>query len=110
MANNDQKTWRVPLIFKQEEIQIMTIIEEIYNGNLFPISRLSDTDREYRKTMDDLIAAETALLKTYPEIKALFDKYQDAQIQLSALNNRREFVSGFRIGAQVALEMIKPIE
>ena len=86
------------------------IIEEMYNGDLFPIGRLSYNDTEYRKAMDNLITAESALLKTYPEIKELFDQYQDAQIQLNSLSSRQEFVNGFRAGAQMAVDMIKPIE
>ena len=86
------------------------IIEEMYNGDLFPIGRLNHNDNEYRKAMDNLVTAESALIKTYPEIKELFSKYQDAQIQLSSLISRQEFVNGFRAGAQMALEMIKPIE
>lgn len=86
------------------------IIEEMYNGDLFSIGRLNHNDSEYCKAVDDLVAAESALLKTYPEVKELFAKYQDAQIQLVSLSSRQEFVNGFRAGAQMALEMIKPIE
>ena len=86
------------------------IIEEMYNGDLFPIGRLNHNDAEYHKAMDNLITAESALLKTSPEIKELFDKYQDAQLQINSLSSRQEFVNGFRIGAQMALEMINPIE
>lgn len=86
------------------------IIEEMYNGDLFPIGRLNHNDAEYHKAMDNLVTAESDLLKTYPEIKELFNKYQDAQIQLNSLSSRQEFVNGFRAGAQMVLEMIKPIE
>lgn len=73
------------------------IIEEMYNGDLFPIGRLNHNDAEYHKAMDNLITAESALIKTYPEIKELFDKYQDAQIQLNSLSSRQEFVNGFKV-------------
>lgn len=86
------------------------IIKEMYNGDLFPIGRLDCCDDEYREAMDDLIKAETELLNTSPHIKELFDKYQDAQIRLNGLNTCNEFLKGFKIGAQIMLEMTKPID
>ena len=88
----------------------MNIIEEMYNGDLFPIGTYSNSSNEYKKAMDPLIAAETELLNTYPQIRELFDKYQSAQIELISINNRQEFVNGFRIGGQVVMEMLRSIE
>lgn len=88
----------------------MNIIEKMYDGDLFPIGTYDHRGKEYMKAMDDLISAETELLNTYPQIKELFNKYQDAQIALISINNRQEFVNWFRIGAQMAMEMIKPIK
>ena len=56
------------------------------------------------------MAVETEMLNTYPQIRELFDRYQSAQIELISINNRQEFVNGFRIGGKIALEMLKPIE
>ena len=88
----------------------MNIIEEMYNGDLFPIGIFSNSDEEYKKTIDSLVAAETELLNTYPQIRKLFDKYQSAQFELISINNRQEFVNGFRIGGQMVIEMLRPIE
>lgn len=88
----------------------MNIIEEMYNGDLFPIRMYSHNSKEYRKAMDNPISAENRLLNTYPQIKELFDKYQDAQITLISINNRQEFASGFRIGAQIMLEIAKDVD
>ena len=85
----------------------MNIIEEMYNGDLFPIRMYCHNSEEYRKAMNDLVSAEKELLNTYPQIRELFDKYQDAQIALISINNRQEFVSGFRIGAKIILEIAK---
>ena len=56
------------------------------------------------------MAAETELLNSYPQIRELFDKYQSAQIELISINNRQEFVNGFRIGGQMVMEILRPIE
>ena len=84
----------------------MNIIEEMYNGDLFPVGTYSHESKEYKNAIDALVAAEAELLKTYPQIKEVFDRYQSAQIELISVNNRQEFVNGFRIGAQMVMEMI----
>ena len=86
----------------------MNIIEEMYNGDLFPVSTYAHSSEEYRKAIDELVAVESELLKAFPQIRALFDKYQSAQIAVIKINNRQEFPNGFRIGAQIVMEMIKP--
>ena len=88
----------------------MNIIEEMYNGDLFPIGTYDHCSQEYKNTMDKLVAAEAELIKSYPQVKELFQKYQDAQIELISINNRQEFINGFRIGAQIVLEMLKAVE
>ena len=86
------------------------IIEQMYNGDLFPSGKLEYSGEDYCKAMDELVSIEDTLLKTYPQIYNLFRKYQDAQIQIMSLSNGQEFVRGFRVGAQIALEMVRPIE
>ncbi|MEI3007606.1 DUF6809 family protein [Ruminococcus bicirculans (ex Wegman et al. 2014)] len=40
----------------------------------------------------------------------ILDEYQSADIELHNLSNRNEFRNGFKVGAQLVLEMIKPIK
>ena len=91
-------------------ISMSNIIEEMYNGDLFPSGKLNPDDNEYRRALDSLVEAESALLKKYPEIRELFNAYQNAQIAIINISNRMEFVNGFKVGAQIAFEMIKPIK
>ncbi len=83
-----------------------SIIEQMYDGDLFPTGTYEHSSMEYKRAMDKLVAAESELLVSYPQIKELFDRYQSAQIELISINNRQEFVNGFRIGARIALEII----
>ena len=86
------------------------IIEEMYNGDLFPSGKLNPDDNEYSKALDSLVEAENALLEAYPEIRELFTAYQNAQIAIINISNRIKFVNGFKVGSQIALEMTKPIK
>lgn len=88
----------------------MNIIEEMYSSNLFPIDIYDHSSEEYKKIMNKLTTAEAELLAAYPQIRELFDKYQSAQFDLISINNRQEFVNGFRVGAQMMLDMLKKIE
>jgi hypothetical protein len=60
--------------------------------------------------MDRLLKAETALMNVSPENKSILDEYQSADIDLHNLSNRNEFRKGIRVGAQLVLEMLKPIK
>ena len=60
----------------------------------------------------DLAAAtKTGVFKkAYPDRTDILDEYQSADIELHNLSNRNEFRKGFKVGAQLVLEMIKPIK
>lgn len=86
------------------------ILDELYDLDLFHLTEIADVDGEYKSAMDRLLKAETELLKAFPDCKAILDEYQTADINLHSLSNRNEFRKGFRTGAQLVLEMIKPIK
>lgn len=86
------------------------LIDELYDYDLFHLTEIADVDNTYRSAMDRIVNAEAELLKAFPDCKDILDKYQSADIDLHNLSNRNEFRKGFRAGAQLVLEMIKPIQ
>ena len=86
------------------------ILDELYDCNLFHLTKITDVGDEYRKAMEHLLKAETELLKAFPDCRELLDEYQSAEIDLTDLSNRYEFRKGFRLGVQLVLEMLKPIK
>lgn len=86
------------------------ILDELYDYDLFHLTEVTDVDGEYKSAMNRLLKAETELLKAFPDCKDILDEYQSADIDLHNLSNRFEFRKGFRAGAQLILEMIKPIK
>ena len=86
------------------------VIEELYYSDVFHIFRTDPMDDEYHRLMKDIIKAEEELINTYSGALALFTKYQDASSAIDSLCRRHDFVSGFRLGAQFALEMLKPVK
>ena len=85
------------------------LIDELYDLHLSH----HDTDNEdskYQSALDRLIKLEAELLKTYPDCKEILEEFQTAGGDLHSIANRTEFRKGFRIGAQLVLEIIKPIQ
>ena len=67
-------------------------------------------DGSYKAALDRLVKAEAELRKAYPDRTDILDEYQSADIELHNLYNRNEFRNGFKVGAQLVLEMIKHIK
>lgn len=86
------------------------ILDELYDLDLFHLTEIEDVDGAYKSAMDRLVDAESELLKTFPDCKPILDEYQSADIDLHNISNRNEFRKGFKVGAQLVLEMIKPIK
>ena len=85
------------------------ILDELYDYDLFHLTEIEDMDGSYKATLDRLVKAETELKKAYPDNDEILDEYQAADIELHNLSNRNEFRKGFKVGAQLVLEMMKPI-
>ena len=60
--------------------------------------------------VDRLCEVEKQLLECSPECAEIYGEYQDAQIDVTSLAARSEFAKGMRVGAQLMLELIKPLK
>lgn len=86
------------------------ILDELYDYDLFHLTEIEDMDGSYKLALDRFVKAEAELKKAYPDNDEILDEYQSADIELHNLSNRNEFRKGFKVGAQLVLEMIKPIK
>ena len=86
------------------------ILDELYDYDLFHLTEIEDMDGSYSAALDRLVKAEAELKKAFPDSADILDEYQTADIELHNLSNRNEFRKGFKVGAQLVLEMIKPIK
>ena len=91
-----------------EDKAMKSIIDELYNQELFRSFKI--TSEEYKATLNHLVKLEAEILSTYPDIKELLDDYQSAESELTRLSNRSEFRLGVKLGAQLVLEMMKPLK
>ena len=86
------------------------IIDELYDLHLSNKNDVENEDKEYQSTLNRLIKLEAELLKKYPDCKEILEDFQTAGGDLHSIANRIEFRKGFRVGAQLVFEMIKPIK
>ena len=86
------------------------IIDEIYDLDLFRLTDLASESSEYKSVFNRLIKLESELLKAYPDCTDIFNEYQTTEGKLHSLDNRSEFRKGFKAGAQLIMEIIKPIK
>ena len=84
------------------------IIDELYDQDLFRSFKIRS--EEYKAALNQLVKLEAEMLNTYPEIKELLEDYQSAESELTRLSNRSEFRLGVKLGAQLVLEMMKPLK
>ena len=87
---------------------IRNILDELYDYDLFHLTEIEDTNGAYRAALDRLVKAEAKFKKAYPDSIDILDEYQSAGIEPHNLSTRNEFYKGFKIGAQLVLEIIKP--
>ena len=85
-------------------------LDDLYDDHLFHLTYMEDMDSSYKTALDRLVKAEAELKKAYPDRTDILDEYQSADIELHNISNRNEFRKGFKVGAQLVLEMIKPIK
>ena len=87
-----------------------SLIDEIYDLDIFRLSELGRESNEYKSVFNKLVKVEAELLKAYPDCADIFNEYQTIEGKAHCLDSRNEFRKGFQAGAQLILEMIKPIQ
>ena len=79
-------------------------IENLFFGN---IEHLPSNNEEHEKMGREVAELEEAFIgRLGKEERTLFDKIQESQGNISALENREAFVEGFRLGAKIMLEIL----
>jgi len=85
----------------------MTILEEMYENDLFSLIDTEDMGETYKNALDRLLNAEKAITDKYPDCKEMIEEYQSAEIDLHHITHRHEFCKGFRAGALLLTEILK---
>lgn len=87
-----------------------SIIDLIYDNGIFRNTDKNSLSAEYKSAVDRLCEVERKLLESFPDCAEIYDEYQNAQIDVTSLAARSEFAKGMRVGAQLIIELIKPLK
>jgi len=86
----------------------MDILEELYKCDIFHLEEIGDTNPDFCKAVKLLSVAEKELKDRYHDSGELIARYLAAEKELRCIGNTAEFRKGFRAGAQMILEVMKP--
>ena len=85
------------------------ILEDIYCGRFSAINRPIRRGSEYDRAISEVTRCEEALRgKLNPDEVKLLRAYSQACADLSGISCIENFVLGFRMGAQLMLEVLEP--
>ena len=85
----------------------MKILEELWYGNISPVEREIQPKSRTAHLINLIVRNEDELMPLLSdEAKAVLEKMKDNQAELRDLNEREVFMSGFRLGARIMLEVM----
>ncbi len=85
----------------------MSILEELWYGNLEPSEYSFSSSREYKELLHLVSRNEEKLLSTMTqEQKELFSRYSDCVREFQSLAELLLFQSSFKLGAKLMAEMM----
>ena len=87
-----------------------SVLDELYDSEAFRTLTTENAGEEYKAVMDRHVRSERELKQACEECPDVFAEYQSADMNLHILSNKHEFTQGLRVGAQLVLELLRPIK
>ena len=87
----------------------MTLLEAMYRGKVPTFCEVNLWNAEYSELVRQITEIEAEILQTYPDIKPLLNRFQDIQNEINSISDYHEFRIGYKVGAQLMLEMMENI-
>ena len=85
----------------------MKILEELWYGRINPSQQAQPDDKLASELTEQIVEMEDELAALLSdEAKEILDQMRDKQLDLSVSNERKAFISGFRLGARIMLEVM----
>ena len=85
------------------------IIRELYYGDIILSETLVKT-KEFTEKRKEIIKIEEKLKEKFPESREMLEDYFYERAGIDTVSEYQQFLLGFRTGAQLMLEMLKPLE
>lgn len=86
---------------------MQSILTELWNGNIAPMERYGQNDREINNLTKLIEKNESNLITTLnDDQKITFEKYTDCLDEYSSLMTQHAFCQGFRLGCRFLTEAL----
>lgn len=87
----------------------MSILEGLYFGSQVPFDEVKMDCPDYYKAGKEVERCKAKILGLHPDLKQLMEELTNAQMEQTELSRFHEFLVGYRVGAQLMLEMMKEL-
>lgn len=87
----------------------MNILEGLYFGSQIPFDEVDMNCPDYYKAGKEVERLKVKMLELHPDLKQLMEELSNAQMEQTELERFHEFLVGYRVGAQLMLEMTKEL-
>ena len=85
----------------------MSIIEDLWYGNISPCERDIKRSSNYADALERIVQLETALhARLNDEEKELLERFVDCSKEMCCISEREMFVQGFMLGAKLIIEVM----
>ena len=85
----------------------MNILEELWYGRINPSQRMQPDDKSASELTEQIVKKEDELAPLLSdEANEILEQMREKQLDLSTSNERKAFMSGFRLGARMMLEVM----
>ena len=86
----------------------MNIIERLYYGDINPCALNISNNSKFEELLELMVENEESLINQLTEKqKCMFEKIRDCDSEISDITEREMFIQGFKLGAQIILEIMK---
>lgn len=87
----------------------MNILEGLYFGSQIPFDEVDMDCPDYYKIGKEVEKIKAKMLELHPDLKQLMEELENSQMERAELSRFHEFSVGYRVGAQLMLEMMKEL-
>ena len=87
----------------------MSILEGLYFGSQIPFDEVNVNCPDYYKAGKEAERIKSKILELHPDLTQLMAELTNAQMEQAELSRFHEFSVGYRVGAQLMIEMLKEL-
>lgn len=89
----------------------MSVIKELYEGNIYPCEEIVSRDKEYREiSLSSGEMRESLLAKLAPQEQETFEQWYGMVHRLNCMEAYANFEYGFRLGIRLFLQVVSGID